>query len=311
LFYRDYRRFTGGDLKVWHYFNHVRTTPGWDAYVRFSPESVWDATNPWNAVRERVLGESETVAPDAHFVSGTDWRQIDGAVRADSPVPVINLVQHVKHADPDDTLLRDRFLSHRAVRICVSPEVAAAIEATGKVHGPVFVVPDAIEVAELERLGASERDLDVVIAANKQPERGARVARMLGRPGRSVRLLDERIPREQLLGWLARARVAVFVPNPTEGFYLPALEAMALGTLVVCPDCIGNRSYCEPGGNCLQPARDATALAAAGEDALAMDTAAAAGMTARARDTARRHDLAAERETFQRILARLDELWAR
>ena len=53
---------------------------------------------------------------------------------------------------------------------------------------------------------------------------------------------------------MARARVTVLVPNPKEGFYLPALEAMALGTIVVCPDCVGNRSFCVAGRQLL-PAR--------------------------------------------------------
>ena len=51
LFYRDFKRFTGGDLKVWDYFNHVRSSPRHSAHVRFSAESVWDATNPWNAAQ--------------------------------------------------------------------------------------------------------------------------------------------------------------------------------------------------------------------------------------------------------------------
>ncbi|MGL4499823.1 MAG: hypothetical protein ACRCU2_12230 [Planktothrix sp.] len=28
---------------------------------------------------------------------------------------------------------------------------------------------------------------------------------------------------------------------------------MAVGTLVICPDCIGNRSFCLPGYNCWRP----------------------------------------------------------
>jgi hypothetical protein len=310
LFYRDFRRFTGGDLKVWDYFNHVRATPGWEAYVRFSGESSWDATNPWSGTREHVLPESAELEPDAHFVSGVDWRQIDPAVRPDSPVPVINLVQHVRHACPDDTLLRYRFLPHRAVRICVSPEVTRAIEATGTVRGPVFTVPDGVDVAPLERLTAdASRDVDAVILANKQPESGAMVAERLRAPGREVRLLDTRIPRDEVLAGLARARVAVLVPNPKEGFYLPAIEAMALGTLVVCPDCIGNRSYCENGVNCFRPLHDADAIAAAASEAL---HAGARGeqMVERARETAWRHDLAHERAAFQQILSQLDELWA-
>lgn len=183
LFYRDFRRFTGGDLKVWDYFNHVRATPGWEPYVRFYGESVWDETNPWNSVREHVLEDDVALEPDAHFVSGVDWRQIDGAVRPDSPTPVVNLVQHVKHADTSDTLLRHRFLPHKAIRICVSPEVAQAIEATGTVRGPMFTIPDAIDVASLERLGSgAARDLDAVVAANKQPEMGAEVTARLDAP---------------------------------------------------------------------------------------------------------------------------------
>ena len=49
------------------------------------------------------------------------------------------------------------------------------------------------------------------------------------------------------------ARITVFLPRATEGFFLPALEGMALGTIVVCPDCIGNRSCCLPGHNDFRP----------------------------------------------------------
>jgi glycosyltransferase involved in cell wall biosynthesis len=310
LFYRDFRRFTGGDLKVWDYFNHVRATPGYEALVRFSDESVWDETNPWHQALEHVVPEGAALDPDVHFVSGVDWRQIDPAIRADSPVPVVNLIQHVKHACRNDALLRYRFLPHRAVRICVSPEVTAAIEATGTVHGPVFTIPDAVDVAALERMERpARRDLDLVIAANKQPQLGARIAERLSRPGRTAALLDTRIPRPELLSWLLRARVAVLIPNPKEGFYLPAIEAMALGAILVCPDCVGNRSFCEPGSNCFRPAHEEDAIVADAESALAGEGD-PDGMAERARATARLHDLAGERRAFQDILARLDSLWA-
>src|SRR5215212_6491186 len=155
--------------------------------------------------------DGAALEPDAHFVSGVDWRQIDGAVRPSSPIPVLNLVQHTKHADPGDTLLRYRFLPHKAIRICVSSEVADAIRGTGSVRGPVFTIPNGIDVAPLERLGtAATRDLDAIVAANKQPEIGAEICARLRRPGRRIELLDTRVPRDELLAWLARARVAVF-----------------------------------------------------------------------------------------------------
>ncbi len=46
----------------------------------------------------------------------------------------------------------------------------------------------------------------------------------------------------------------VFVQTSThEGFCLPALEAMAAGTAVVCTDAHGNRDFCVDGVNCLMP----------------------------------------------------------
>jgi glycosyltransferase involved in cell wall biosynthesis len=310
LFFRNFQRFTGADLKVWDYFNHVLATPGWNAFVRFSEGSVWDETNPWRDALDHVIGSEDAIDPDAYFVSGVDWRQIQPAIRRECPVPVINLVQAVKHACPNDLLLRYRFLPHKAIRICVSPEVEMAINGTGTVRGPTFVVPNGIDLDAVEGfVKDGERDVDLVIAANKDPELGARLAQRLSSPGRAVQLLDTRIPRAELLSWIARSRVALLLPRRKEGFYLPALEAMALGAVVVCPDCIGNRSYCLPAVNCLRPEYEEDAIAAAAQTALERFDE-LGELVKRARATARDHDIRREREAFHEILARADELWA-
>jgi GT2 family glycosyltransferase len=62
---------------------------------------------------------------------------------------------------------------------------------------------------------------------------------------------------------------AVFVQTSThEGFCLPVLEAMATGIPVVCTDADGNRDFCRDGENCLMPAPDERAVAAAIERVL-------------------------------------------
>jgi glycosyltransferase involved in cell wall biosynthesis len=280
--------------------------------VRFSPESVWDATNPWTEARECVLADHEEVDFDVVFVSGTDWRRvIPEDERPAYSRPVINLVQHVRHACPDDPLGRRMLLRHKAIRICVSSEVERAITATGLVRGPVFTIPDAIDAAEVQCVAraAGPRDIDVLVAANKQPELGARIARRLSSPERTVHLVDSRIPRAELLALTGRARVTVFVPNPKEGFYLPALEGMAAGTLVVCPDCIGNRSFCLPGENCFRPDYDQDAIVAAAEEALG-DEARSEILRTRALEAVRAHDMPGERQAFLDILDRVNELWA-
>jgi glycosyltransferase involved in cell wall biosynthesis len=60
-----------------------------------------------------------------------------------------------------------------------------------------------------------------------------------------------------------RADIVVTLPFPVEGFYLPALEAMAMGKALVCPDCIGNRSFCQHEINCLMPAFQLDSIEAA------------------------------------------------
>lgn len=279
--------------------------------MRFSEDSVWDASNPWNAAREHVIGSEDDVDFDVLFLSGVDWRaMIPIEERDEYRRPIINIVQHVWHACPNDQLNRHRFLPHKAIRICVSPEIAKAIKRTGRVRGPVFTIPNAIELDALARAGAPPaRDIDLLVAANKQPQLGRAVAARLRRAGRAVELVDDRIPRAVLLDLMRRARVSVLVPNPKEGFYLPALEGMALGTVVVCPDCIGNRSFCLPGENCFRPDYEQDAIVAAAEDAL-RDDAPLETLRARALETARAHDMPGERRAFLDILDRVGALWA-
>jgi len=61
----------------------------------------------------------------------------------ESGKPVINLIQHVRHADPGADV--HRYLAEPAIRICVSEEVETAILGTGKVVGPTYVIPNGIE----------------------------------------------------------------------------------------------------------------------------------------------------------------------
>lgn len=309
LFRRDYRRFFGGHLKVWDYYNHVRAMPGVEPQIYFTPGSVWDETNPWRDERARVLSRWEPAATDVLFLAGTDWEALDPQDRERPPRPIINLIQHVRQADPGDR--RFPFLSHPATRICVSPEVAGALRATGRVNGPIHTIPNGID---LEALPAprpeAEREIDLLVVGVKRlllPRKlaltlGWRLARALDRPPGRIEFLLRKVPRHTFLGLLSNARVALFLPNRTEGFYLPALEAMALETLVVCPDVIGNRSFCHDGENCLRPSYDERALVEATRRALTLDGAARANMIARGLASAAAHSLTAERAAFHRLL---------
>ena len=266
LFYRDFRHFTGGHLKVWHYYEHVRQAPGFRPLIAFSAETRWNTTNPWLALRDQAQASWDPTQADFLFLAGMDWMILSEAERRSPPRPVINFIQHVRHANP--TLALYGFLPHPAVRICVSPEVAEALKDTGRVNGPIITIPNGIDLAALP-LGRPwmARGRRIVILGLKQPAMALELRDLLSEAGFEVDCLVDWVPREECLARLADARLAVLLPNFTEGFYLPALEAMALGTPVVCPDCRGNRSFCLAGDNCWQPAYHPQALRAAVDQA--------------------------------------------
>ena len=214
----------------------------------------------------------------------------------------------VRHALPEN--IRFDLLENKAIRICVSEHVEESLRETRQARGPLVTIPAAIDVGELRRrFPARERDTDLLVAAMKQPEMGRRAAERLSRPGRSVRLLDELVPHDEFLDAMRRAKVTLFLPFRDEGAPLPMLEGMAVGTFVVCPDAIGNRSYCIDGFNCFRPEYEEEAVLAAA-DAAVEGYDELGPMLVNAAEVVARYDLPAERDAFMALLGDVDRMWA-
>jgi len=294
LFHRDYRGFTGGHLKVRDYYSHAEHAAGFTPRIFFTPRSVRGPKNPWHGIAPAPLPSWRPAEADALFVAGLDWQ----AVPDPSPAPVINLIQSVSHADEGDA--RRTFLSRRAVRICVSQEVADAICATGVVNGSVEVIPNGIDPGSVSPNRV--RDVGVLIAGLKRPAFAVALAGLLMASGVRVELTLNRIPRPEFLARLSRADVVVALPCEREGFFLPAIEAMAAGAIVVCPDCVGNRSFCRDGITAFRPRYTLQAVTAATLAAVRQGSEDRERMRAEAAVEVRRHSLVAERRAFLRIL---------
>jgi hypothetical protein len=294
-------------MKVWDYFNHVLASPEFAPRIEFGPKTNWDHTNPWLNAREYIVDSARSVHPDVFFVAGRDWLMMDRHPDADADIPVVNLVQHVRHADPKSN--RFQFLSRKAIRICVSEEVAQALRETGLTRGPLITIPNGLDLESLPASNGATRDIDVLIVALKQHDLGEELGRRLRQPGRRIDVLSERLSRPEFLSRIQKAQTTVFLPNETEGFYLPALEGMALGTLVVCPDCVGNRSFCLPGHNAFRPNYAFEELVQAAESALALAPDQAQQIRTNAWQTAETHSLLRERQAFLDVLHNIDQLW--
>lgn len=307
LFHRNFRGFTGGHLKVWHYFNHVRAAPCCTPKIYFTEVSRWDQANPWWQCHEEIVKTWIPADADVLFLGGLDWTAVPEAFRDEPPIPIINIVQGFGHMEPDDP--RYDFLRHRAIRVCVNPKVEEALRAVPGVNGPIFHVPMGLDHTSLPQPTRNGNDL--VIAAVKAPELGAALYAKLQRPSRRVELLTKPLPRRDYLQKIADSSVAVFLPLPKEGFYLPLLEAMAMRRIVVCPDCVSNRVYCFSGHNGFRPAYTAAAIEGAAEAALALPEEDARAMSDNAAETAAAYTLDRERDAFLKILSNLDSLWNR
>ncbi|MBU3682914.1 MAG: glycosyltransferase family 4 protein [Phycisphaerales bacterium] len=296
LFRREIRSMRGGHLKVWHYFRHAMATPGWSASIHVVPGSCDDESNPWISLPDRCTPCWDPSRADVLFLAGHDW----AAVPADTQVPAINLIQGFGHVTPGDP--RMGYLRRSAVRICVSPELEDAVRQTGLANGPVLTIRNGLDSSDFPAVPAS-RDIDVLVLGVKEPALAAEVSAQLSFRGVHARPCTEFMRREDLLRLLGRSHCVVALPHLREGFFLPALEAMAMGALVVCPDCIGNRSFCREGVSCFVPERTAAGIAAAAVDALMLDGRKRSALLEGARASVTELGLVREAEQFREVLA--------
>lgn len=306
LFFRHFGAFTGGHLKVWHYFNHLKHAQGYTPYISFSEGSLWDKTNPWLPIRHELLSLKPEEKPDIAFIAGMDWLRWHNE---NNDIPVVNLIQHVRHADPEHQLFS--FLKNKAVRICVSEQVKDALVQTQQVNGPIYAIPNGVDLTKFPHaLPLKEKKIDFLIAGLKNKALANALYERLKGLGMTLKRLTKPIPQEDYLAYMSEARCTIFLPNKTEGFYLPALEGMMLETLVICPDCIGNRSFCLPDVTCIQPEYSLDALLKSAHSALSMLKNEREVMLNNAMAVASQYTLERERHAFLDIMNNLTSIWS-
>lgn len=301
LFSRHFLNYTGGHGKVLDYMGHADAHPGWVAHVGVHPGSVREG-NPFLVHPRAQIGRLAVEADDALFLAGADW---DWAPPESDARVVFNFIQGIRHAHSDGPLYAH--LARRAIRICVSHAVSEAIRATGLVRGPVHVITPGLSLpAGIAHAAAQKRG--VFIPAHKQPELGNTLAEALRANGWHVDLEQGLVDRPSFLARMARAEIAIPLPLAEEGFFLPGLEAMALGTLLIGVDAGGNREYLRDGENALVTGRDVEGIARALNELPNAERRQA--MRLAGLETAARFSLEQERRAFHHLLDDVEAQWA-
>ncbi|MFC4700056.1 glycosyltransferase [Glaciecola siphonariae] len=240
LFSRDYTNYTGGHQKVRDYIGHFAAHPNFDVslYLNNTSSVMPDLFENIDGVTYQASYSPEGF--DYVFLAGMDWRRYlplqsnNAEQKRDAPV-VINLIQHVRHGDPKHPL--HAFMKQKALRLCVSMAVKDAVEPYA--NGPCRYIRMGHNIPVIP----SSKTYDLYILANKRPAWGKEIADWAKGEGLNFLLHHRLMPKDEVLKAMANADISVCLPNPTEGFYLPGIEAMNLSNKVVVPDCIANREY--------------------------------------------------------------------
>lgn len=305
---------SGGQQKVRDVFEYVRQMPDFEPHVYFPPDTEWhdNPGNVWLPYRADALPVWNPQPGDILFLAGKDWGQIqpDPTLRSDIPIVAIAQPRHVRPIDP-----RHDFLKNRAIRVAKSQSGLEILKRHG-VNGPIICIPDAIDFADLpEPLPRPPTDLLIVGLKNPPMARALQAKLEDHFGGRlKIELQDGKLPtRNDFLRLLNRCRIACFFPVPPEkgleGFYLPALEAMVLGKLVICPDAIGNRDFCLPDKTCLMPDYDLVSYFEMVVRALEMSEEEKADITTAARQQSNLHGMESERNAYWELFRSVDSIW--
>lgn len=311
----------GGVIKIFDYLRHARAL-GWSVSI-CAPESISPhgpllavpgvrglLDDPAVSLREGLrpaprMDDLVFFSWPAHYVMLEPYLPRDF-----SRERVVHLVQNTRHANPDWIGgVGLRLLGRPMTRIVTS-------DAVGEMIAPYVNTRFATRVIELghrtdyfarQRVGGLPRQVKVAYTTWKS-DLGDRVRARLRPDGQrwSFRAIRGPATWSQLRRLYHWCDVFLGTPGPQEGHYLPGLEAMAAGALVVIPDVEGNRAYCRFGENCMQVTyEDVDAYVEALRGLAAAPVQRVEALRAAGYAEGGRHTLEAERAEFERLLGDL------
>lgn len=256
----------GGVVKIFDYVNHALSL-GYEPVIA-CPESFkpglplfgisrFSHISPENGFLFTDL-EKVTIGPhDLAFLSWpTHYEIVEPRLsRWTRHEQVIFIVQNVRHANPTFTGgYALRLLSRPMARIMTNDVVLEAVR-------PYLNETSMTEVIQLgnesgyfakERAGGFGAPVRVGYTTWKSGV-GDEVARMLADdPGFKFRAIRDPVGWKELKDLYQWSDVFLATPLVEEGFYMPGIEAMAAGAVVITSDAGGNRAYCRFGENCVE-----------------------------------------------------------
>jgi glycosyltransferase involved in cell wall biosynthesis len=291
---------SGGSLKVKHYFEHSLGLETLETKLYMPPETEWSTENLWYPHKAKVIPRIEWGEVDIAFISGWGWeRFIPKKYHENPPFTIIYLIQSFDKLDPQSR--RYKFLFKPAIHVCVSDPLKKRLQNIDHVNGDIRLIAAGTDLVDFPIMESRLKSIDVLIVGNKNVELGQELEKRFKSYNKKSVFLSKTINREMFINYLLRARITILLPQKTEGFYLPAIEAMAAGSLVICPYVLGN-DFCIDGYNCLVPDYNIQSIISCLDKALVFSSDKFQEMLHKARKTSLENNLKKERKSFHSLI---------
>lgn len=316
-------RAAGGVIKVFDYITHARALD-LDVVVH-SPDPI-DGDLPLFQIEQFAeLIEDPKVEFRQGFQFGLEKRDIvffswPGHYRlaapritpAHHPAQAVGIIQGVRWANPrwlDGYAIR--LLSRPMARIIVTHQIAERIDALIDHRWPSEVIVEGHDWPFFfkTRTGGFSSPIRVGYTTWKSTLGDDVAKEFADESSFEFRAIRSHVGWPELRDLYHWSDIFLALPGPEEGFYLPGLEAMAAGCLVVMPDVGGNREYARFGVNCIRVDYEDVQSYIAVLRSLSTSTQdRITEVRARAHDVLEAHSLERERASFASFMSELDRL---
>jgi hypothetical protein len=253
LFYQHFGKkgvVRGAHHKTFDFFNHIKSFADYKPLIYFDEDSIWDENLPWfNCFDIMPTLKDLKVKPDILFLnSGKDWIKYSEHKTISDTTPIISPVNNFRAVNPGHRSYE--FLSRKAIRLCPSKELYDATNDHPDVNGKTIYLPNGVGIFEEAENLKNDKKYDILIVGNKNPIMARELLSEIKHLNVNIEVIDSWISKKEFQIKLAQSHMSVHLPKKIEEHYIPGVEAMMLDSLVIIPDCIGNRSYSKHNETC-------------------------------------------------------------
>lgn len=299
----------GAHHKTFDFYHHIKSYSDYKPVIFFDEESVWDENLPWFRLFDKMptLKNLKT-EPDILFLnSGKDWIKYEKHMSIPESIPIISPVNNFRAVNSSHKSFE--FLSRKAIRLCPSCELFDAVNNHPNTNGKSIYLPNGVGIFSDAIILKTNKTTDLLIVGNKNPIMAQELYSQIKYLNIKIKVIDSWISKKHFQVELAKSYISVHLPKKIEEHYIPGVEAMMLESLVIIPDCIGNRSYSRPLNTCIIADYSLEGMIVAIKKMLALDEKTKKQMLENAIQESNKFLLSNEKSVLLEMLELTTKLW--